>query len=186
MRLNIWPWSRIRELEAVLEKTRELLRLTEEKCEEQVGNCAKEIRFFEGENRQLEAQNRYLKDECDKLWNERNLMLDILALPPKWLKLRRVKVRRQLNDSFCNFRIQFSPYSLWIRKIKNGFKVYSPAELPEPLGACPRCSHSDAELIRTEDGLHYVQCRKCGAMTDDCKHAEDAAQLWNEGRVLDE
>ena len=180
--LNIWPWSRIRELERMLEKTRELLRRTEEKCEEQIGNCAKECRYLEGENKQLEIQNRHLSDECNKLWNERNLMLDLLALPPKWLKLRRVKLRRLLNDSFRNFR--GTPHSLWMRKTR--FKVFSPAELPAPLDACPRCSGEDAELIRTEDGLQYVQCRKCGTMTDDCKHAEDAVEMWNDGRVLDE
>ena len=69
----------------------------------------------------------------------------------------------------------------------NLFKVYEKSE-PEAAGMnpCPICELDAGELIRTEDGLHYVQCRKCGAMTDDCKHAEDAVRLWNEGRVLDE
>ena len=210
--LNIWPWSKIRELEAVLEKTRELLRRTESACqhyEVELGNCAKYVRYLEGERRALEDQvialgeskhhleteNRRLEKQSEtgqdqyyslkkEFWSivdERNQLLDILAISPRAWKRKRIELRRMYKDFGAK-----SAFSLWVKKPASLFKVYSPAELPEPLGACPRCSHSDAELIRTEDGLHYVQCRKCGAMTDDCKHAEDAVRLWNEGRVLDE
>ena len=195
MRLNIWPWSRIRELEVMLEKTRELLRRTESACqryEVELGNCAKEAIALEGENRRLSDRvnclidrNKQLNSDYFAMMDERNKLLDLLVLPPKSWKRRRVLLRRWLRREYRDFK-SVTPYSVWLKTAKGGYKVYASEELPEPLGACPRCSHSDAELIRTEDGLHYVQCRKCGAMTDDCKHAEDAVQLWNEGRVLDE
>ena len=186
--LNIWPWSCIRELEERLE----LAEREWKKREEWLGNCAKEAIALEGENRRLSDRvnclidrNKQLNSDYFAMMDERNKLLDLLVLPPKSWKRRRVVLRRWLRTQYRDFK-SVTPYSVWLKTAKGGYKVYASEELPEPLGACPRCSHSDAELIRTEDGLHYAQCRKCGAMTDDCKHAEEAVRLWNEGRVLDE
>lgn len=169
-----------------------LLKEQRNRHQEDAFNCAKEARALEGKNRELSDRvnclidrNKHLNSDYFAMMDERNKLLDLLVLPPKSWKRRRVVLRRWLRTQYRDFK-SVTPYSVWLKTAKGGYKVYASEELPEPLGACPRCSHSDAELIRTEDGLHYVQCRKCGAMTDDCKHAEDAAQLWNEGRVLDE
>lgn len=160
--------------------------------QEDAFNCAKEARALEGENRGLSERvnclidrNKQLNSDYFAMMDERNKLLDLLVLPPKSWKRRRVVLRRWLRREYRDFK-SVTPYSVWLKTAKGGYKVYASEELPEPLGACPRCSHSDAELIRTEDGLHYVQCRKCGMMTEDRNLAEDAVQLWNEGRVLNE
>lgn len=68
----------------------------------------------------------------------------------------------------------------------NLFKVYERSEAEAAgMNPCPICELDAGELIRTEDGLHYVQCRKCGAMTDDHKDAARAVEQWNEGRIID-
>ncbi|MBO5492218.1 MAG: hypothetical protein J6H20_07840 [Pyramidobacter sp.] len=83
MSLNIWPWSRIRELE------------------NELGNCAKHCRYLQSVVRDLQREERKnlqcLRDlklslalkitECEQLMNA-------LALSPKERKRRRVKIRR--------------------------------------------------------------------------------------------
>lgn len=83
MSLNIWPWSRIRELE------------------NELGNSAKHCRYLQGILRDVQRDNRkYMKavrdlslslalkiTECEQLMNA-------LALSPKQRKRRRVKLRR--------------------------------------------------------------------------------------------
>lgn len=66
------------------------------------------------------------------------------------------------------------------------FKVYGKDEAEVAgMKPCPMCGLDAGEMIRTADGLHYVQCRKCGAMTDDHKDAAAALAQWNEGRIID-
>ena len=83
MSLNIWPWSRIRELE------------------NELGSSAKHCRNLRGILRDLQHENRYylkiirnLKLSLALKITECEQLMNALALSPKERKRRRVKIRR--------------------------------------------------------------------------------------------